>query len=76
MLRREGRKPQLEGNRRGPSKWRVGCKEKWASKTFCCGHWLRATSEAQPLGELKVRVRFERKREPRAPAAVGLGRNG
>lgn len=59
MLRREGRKPQLEGNRRGS-----------------CGHWLRAMSEAQALGELKVRVRFERKREPRAPAAVGLGRNG
>lgn len=32
-------------------------------------------SEAQHLVELKFRVRFKTKREPRAPAAVGLGRN-
>ena len=38
----------------------MGCKEKLASRSFCCGHWLRGVSEAQSLAGLKVRFRLER----------------
>lgn len=62
------------GVRKRLSQGSVGCKKNLAARTSWYGHWLKATFKAQHIVCVRVKVRVERKRGPRAQLGVQLER--